>query len=63
MADPPFIVVEGSLLSASGPRLIQYYLVFLIFFGIEKYFDGMRCLHISARSSGHGCDGSMHPNL
>ena len=63
MADPPFIVAERSLLSASGPSLIQYYLVFLIAFGIAKYFDGMRYLHISPHNTGNGCDISMYPNL
>ena len=65
MADPPFIVAERSLLSASGPSLIQYYLVFLIVtaFGIEQYFDGMRYIHVSPHNSGYGCDTSMYPNL
>ena len=58
-----FIVAEGSLLRASGPSVIQYYLVFLMVFGIEKYFDGMRYLHISPHNSGYGCDTSMYPNL
>ena len=63
MADPPFIVADRSLLSASGPSLIQYSLVFLIVFGIEKYFDGMRYLYGSPHTPGYGCDTSMYPNL
>ena len=63
MADPPFIVAETSLLSASIPRLIQYYLVFLIVFGIETLFDGMRYLRISPNNSGYGCDTSNFCNL
>ena len=56
MADTPFIVAERSLPTGSGPRFVQYHLVFLIVFGVEKYFDGMRCLHISPHNSGYGCD-------
>ena len=52
-----------SLLSASGPSLIQYYVVFLVVFDIEKYFDGMRCLRISPHNSGYGCDTSVCPSL
>ena len=63
MADPPFSVAERSLPSASFPSLIQYYLMFLIVFGIEKKFDGIRNLHIGPHNSGYGCDISMHPNL
>ena len=47
MADPPLIVARSSLQSASDPSFNQYYSVFLIVLGIEKYFDGMRYLHVS----------------
>ena len=40
MADPPFIVAEGSLLSASGLSFIQYYFVILIGFGVENISTG-----------------------
>ena len=47
MADPPLIVARSSLQSASDPSFNQYYSVFLIVLGIEKYFDGTRYLHVS----------------
>ena len=63
MAYPPFIVAERPLLSPTGPSLIQYNLVFLLVFGIEKYFDRMRRPHITPKNSGYGCDTSMYCNL
>ena len=59
MADPPFIVAERSLPSDSGPSFVRYYLVFLIVFGVQQYFDRMRYLHISPHKSGYGCNTSI----
>ena len=45
--------VREALLSHSRPSLTQYDLMFLIVFGTEKYFDGIRC-HQTYQSSNLG---------
>ena len=63
MADPSFVATERSLLSAAIPKLIQYYSVFLIVFGIDIFFYGMRYLRISPHNSGYGCHTSIFCNV
>ena len=63
MADPPFIVAEMSLLSASGPSLNSGPFGVLNSIRYRDIFRRMRYLHVSPHTSGYRCDTLMYPGL
>lgn len=56
-------MAKKPLLSASGLSLTQQNLVFQTVFGIEKYHDGMRYLHIGPQHSEYGRNTSTYRTL